>query len=210
MDRPIPRRRQAGGGRQSPKGAIVAPERHPLPNCKQTSLLTKTSWDSGRLTSAGRVAARDQLPGRDTRHTWEHGTRHTPPPPIKSSGGDRAVNKSQPSTGGDCAHQEPGHPSCSDLGRAQNAGPTKSAPLWSSREPEPERLRPGKCMQPGPTSNRSPQSNLEPEQCRLGKHTRCERGQTQCGQDTGNTPQHARDICLQCSSLPRARLNKQA
>ena len=207
MDRPIPHRRQAGGGRQSRKGATVAPERHPLPNCKQTSLLTKTSWDSGRLTSAGRVAARDQLPRRDTQHTWEHGTDTHPLLPIKSSGGDRAVNKSQPSTGGDCAHQEPGHPSCSDLGRAQNAGPTKSAPLWSSREPEPERLRPGKCMQRGTTSNCSLQSNLEPEQCRLGKQTRYEWGQTQCGQDTGSTPQHASDICLQCSSLPTAQVS---
>ena len=33
-------------------------------------------------------------------------------------------------------------------GRAQNAGQTESAALWSTREPEPERLRPGKCMQP--------------------------------------------------------------
>ena len=32
------------------------------------------------------------------------------------------------------------------------------------------------------------QSNLEPEQYRLGKHTRCEWGQTQCGRDTVNTP----------------------
>ena len=36
---------------QSQKGAITAPERHHLPNCKQASLLTKTSWDSGRSTS---------------------------------------------------------------------------------------------------------------------------------------------------------------
>ena len=26
--------------------------------------------------------------------------------------------------------------------------PTKSVPLWSTQEPEPERLRPGKCTQP--------------------------------------------------------------
>ena len=31
---------------------IAAQERHYLPNCKQASLLTKTSWDSGRSTSA--------------------------------------------------------------------------------------------------------------------------------------------------------------
>ena len=30
----------------------MAPERHPIPNCRQASLLTKTSWDSGLLTSA--------------------------------------------------------------------------------------------------------------------------------------------------------------
>ena len=65
VDQPIPHWRQAGEGSQSQKGAIAAPERHPIPNCKQTSLLTKTSWDSGRSTSAGRVAARDQLPRRE-------------------------------------------------------------------------------------------------------------------------------------------------
>ena len=36
-----------------------------------SQLLTKTSWDPGRLTSTRRVAARDQLPRRDTQHTWE-------------------------------------------------------------------------------------------------------------------------------------------
>ena len=39
-------------------------------------------------------------------------------------------------------------PELLDLGRAPNAGPTESAPLWSTREPEPERLRPGKSTQP--------------------------------------------------------------
>ena len=38
----------------------MAPERHPLPNCKQASLLNKTSWDSGLSTSTGSVTARDQ------------------------------------------------------------------------------------------------------------------------------------------------------
>ena len=45
MDWPIPSHTQAREGSQSWKGAIVAPERHHLPNCKQASLLTKTSWD---------------------------------------------------------------------------------------------------------------------------------------------------------------------
>ena len=35
-----------------------------------TQLLTESSWDPGRLTSAGRVAVRDQLPRGDARHTW--------------------------------------------------------------------------------------------------------------------------------------------
>ena len=54
----------------------------------------------------------------------------------------------QPSPGGDCARQAPDHLSCSDLGRAQSAGPTESAPLWSTQEPEPEQLKPGKWMEP--------------------------------------------------------------
>ena len=65
---PSPARDRQAEGSQSRKGAIVAPERHHLPNCKQTLLLTKTSWHSGQLTSAGRVAARGQRPRRDTRH----------------------------------------------------------------------------------------------------------------------------------------------
>ena len=46
------------------------------------------------------------------------------------------------------ARQTPHHLSCSDLGRAQNAGPTESAPLRTTRVPEPEQLRPGRCKQP--------------------------------------------------------------
>ena len=43
---------------------------------------------------------------------------------------------------GQCTCQAPGHLSCLDLGRAQNAHPTDSVPLWSTQEPE--QLRPGK------------------------------------------------------------------
>ena len=49
---------------------------------------------------------------------------------------------------GQRACQAPSHLSWSDLGRAQNTGPTKSVPLWGAQEPEPEGLSPGKCMQP--------------------------------------------------------------
>ena len=48
----------------------------------------------------------------------------------------------------DHSRQTPGHLSCLDLGRSQNAGPTKSAPLRTTWVPEPEWLRPGKCIQP--------------------------------------------------------------
>ena len=41
-----------------------------------------------------------------------------------------------------------GHLSSLGLGRAQNTSPTKSVPLWSTQEPEPEQLRPGKCTKP--------------------------------------------------------------
>ena len=108
--------------------------------------------------------------------------------PRKPSGWDRGGSKIQPPTQGDCARQAPGHLSCSDLGRAQNTGPTKPAPLWSTQEPEPERVDLGSALNPGLASDSSWQSNLEPEQCRLGKHTHHEQGQTQCGRDTGSTP----------------------
>ena len=98
------------------------------------------------------------------------------------------------------ARQTPGHLSCSDLERAQNAGPTESVPLRSTRVPEPKRLRPGKCIQPRAGLSFR-QSNLEPEQCRQGKHTHCERGQTQCGRDTASTP-HTRQCYLFTVFLP--------
>ena len=67
--------------------------------------------------------------------------------PRKPSGCDQGGDKTHHPTWGECARQVPGHLSCSDLGRAQNTDPTKSVLLWSTREPEPEWLRPGKCMQ---------------------------------------------------------------
>ena len=76
--------------------------------------------------------------------------------PRKPRGWDRGGDKMQPPNWGDCAHQAHGHLSCSDLGRAQNACPTKSAPLSSTREPEPDRLRPGKCTQPRPRLRQFP------------------------------------------------------
>ena len=68
--------------------------------------------------------------------------------PGKPSNQDRGGDRMHCPTQVESAHQASGRLSCSDLGRAQNAGPTKSVPVWSTREPEPERLRPGKCTQP--------------------------------------------------------------
>ena len=47
----------------------------------------------------------------------------------------------------DHARQTPDHLSCSDLGRAQNTGPTESVPLRTTRVPETEWLGPGRCRQ---------------------------------------------------------------
>ena len=139
------------------------PERHHLPNCKQASLLTKTSWDSGRSTS-----------------TWEGAP--VVHPENRMAGTGEVIGPS------DHAHQTPGHLSCSNLGRAQNAGPTEFAPLRTTRVPEPEPLRPGKCIQHMAGLRQFPAERLEPDQCRQGKHKHRERGQTQCGQDTASTP----------------------
>ena len=140
MDWPNPCRGQAGEGSQSWKGAIAAPERHHLTNCRQASLLTKTPWDSGRFKSTRRVAARDQLPRRDTWHTCKGAL--VVHPENRMAGMEEAISCS------DRARQAPGHLSCLDWGRAQNAGPFKCVPLWRTREPEPEWLTPGKCTQP--------------------------------------------------------------
>ena len=60
---PVEAGRQTWGS-QSRKGAPSTKLR------AGSQLLTKTSWYSGRLTSTGRVTARDQLPRRDTLDTW--------------------------------------------------------------------------------------------------------------------------------------------
>ena len=109
-------------GSQNRKGAISAPGRHYLQNCKQASLLTKTSWDSGWSTSA-----------------WEGALVVHPE--------NRAAGTGEVKSHNDRARQTPHHLSWSDLGSVQNAGPTESVPLRTTRVPELERLRPGRCMQ---------------------------------------------------------------
>ena len=53
-------------------GAISAPEIASSTKLWAGSqLLTKSSWDPGWLTSTKRITVRDQLPRRDTQHTWD-------------------------------------------------------------------------------------------------------------------------------------------
>ena len=101
----------------------MAPERHYQPHCEQASLQTKTSWDFGWSTSA-----------------WEGAL--VVHPENQAAGTGEVISRS------DSTCQTLHHLSCSDLGRAQNSGPTESVPLRTSWVPGPERLRPGRCMQP--------------------------------------------------------------
>ena len=98
----------------------------------------------------------------------------------------------------DRARQTPYHRSFSELGRAQNAGPMESAPLRTTRVPESQRLRPGRCMQPRAALDGSWWSNLEPELCGQGGCTRYEQWQAQCGRDIESTHQ----CYLFAASLP--------
>ena len=63
----------------------------------------------------------------------------------------------------------------------------------------------GSAYNPGPDSDSSRRTNLEPKQCTKGKHTRSERGQTQCGRDTANT----RQCYLFAASSPPHSMTKQ-
>ena len=110
-------------------------------------------------------------------------------PSSREGGGDKLQQPRPPNTSS---------PELLDLGRAQNAGPTESVPLRTTRVPEPEWLRPGRCMQPRAGLRRFRRSNLEPEQCGQGGHTHGERGQAQYGQDMVST----RQCYLFAASLP--------
>ena len=140
--------REAGGrqpglerGKLGPRDSIPYQTAKRLPVANQVFL--GPVW----LTSVGRVIARDQLSREDTRHTRCA--------PRKPSGWDQGGDEMH-CTWGKRAYQTPGHLSCSDLGRAQNTGPTESAPLRTTRVPEPERLSPGRRMQPRAARGRFP------------------------------------------------------
>ena len=88
-----------------------------------------------------------------------------------------------------CAHQAPGHLSCSHLGRAHNACPAKFLPLWNTWEPESKQLSPGKCTKFrasfGQYLCRATWSLSSVDQ---ESTYSCELGQTQCGPYTKVTP----------------------
>ena len=135
MDRPIACRRQAGQGSQSRKGAIAAPERHPIPTC-QARLL-------------GILDGRHQPGGSQPEISFPEETQGAPivhPENLVAGTGEGISLSLQLGATAHTKELVTGM-GCSDLGRAQNAGPIKSVPLWGTREPEPECLRPGKCMQ---------------------------------------------------------------
>ena len=128
--------------------------------------------------------------------------------PRKPSGWDQGGDK-MPCNCGECAHQTPGCLSCSDLGKAQNTGPTEFVPLWSTQEPEPEWGRTGKYTKC--------RAHLRRFACRA-TWSLSSADQESTHTVSGSKPSvaqtlqalhtHDSDICLQCSSLPAAQLNK--
>ena len=110
---------------------------------------------------------------------------------------------------GESTHQAPGHLSCSDLGRAQNTGPTVSMPLWSTQKQEPEWLRPGKCTQPRACFRQFPCRAIWSLSSVDRENTHSVSGvKPSVVQTLRALPTHASDICLQHSFLPTAQLNK--
>ena len=120
---------------------LLSVSHHRLRTTRFWSNKGPTSCDPGWLTSVRRVTARDQRPRRDT-CTW-----HDAPAvhPGKWVAGMGQVIRCTTQLG---KVRSPTTWSPEQLipGRAQNAYPTESMPLWGTREPEWCRSR--KCMQP--------------------------------------------------------------
>ena len=146
MDRPIPYERQRGRRvtARAGKGQSRPQRQHPPPNCKQAPSCSQVFLGSWTLDICQEGCSQRSAPQR--RH-MAHVGRCSHYAPRKPSGWDRGGDKTH-CTPEECAQQAPRNLSCSDLGRAQNAGPTKYVPFWSTQELEPEQLRPGKCIQP--------------------------------------------------------------
>ena len=74
--------------------------------------------------------------------------------------------------------------------------------LWSAQEPEPERLRPGKCTQPRAHLRQFTSRATWSLSSVDGESTRSVwAGETQCGPDTASAP-HTRQGCLSAGLLP--------
>ena len=84
-----------------------------------SQLLTMSSWDTGQLSFARRVAAWDQLPRGDTWHTWEGALLAHPGNWAVGTGG---LTKMHGPPGTVCSPST-WSPSCSNPGRAQNISP---------------------------------------------------------------------------------------
>ena len=198
---PCPCQRQRGrqvAARARRRGGISAPETtHSTKLWAGSQFLTKSSCDPGWLTSTRRVTVRDQLPRGDTWYTWD-GT-------LAAHQGNWAAGTREvircTTHLGECAHQAPGHLSCSDLGRAENADPTESVPLWSTQKHEPEQLKPGKYTQPRAHFRQFPcratwnLSSVDWESTHA-----VNRGKPSVAQTHRTLPTHTSDNCLQFSS----------
>ena len=125
--------------------------------------------------------------------------------PRKLSNKDWGGDKMQCPTWVECAHQAPGCLSCLDLGKAEKKGPTESVLLWSTQEAEPERGRSGKgtkcrtCLRQFACRATCSLSSVDQK----STHTMSKPSVIQMLQAL-----HTHDICLQCSSLPTAQLNR--
>ena len=131
--------------------------------------------------------------------------------PRKQSGWNQGSDKMHSPNLGEWTRQAPGHLSCLDLGRAQNAGPIDSVPLWSTQEHETEWPSPGKCTQ---LMARFRQFHFRATWSLSSvnwesTHAKS-RGKPNVAQTLQAVPTCTTDICLQCSSLPTAQLNKWA
>ena len=106
------------------------------------------------------------------------------------------------------ARQTPHHLSCSDLGRAQNAGPTESLRLLGLPKClNLSGLDLGSTGSPGPAADGTQRSNLEPVQPGQRGYTRHERGVRPSVAEALRA--HASVICLQQPSLPPISVTEQ-
>ena len=186
--------------RAGSQGANSAPEMASSTKLRVGSQLpTKSSWNPIWMTSARRVVARDQLP-EETHGTPEQHSRCAPRKPSSwDGGGDKT---SPPPQSGESAlakhlfagaawtwegHKLHAQPSLHVCGVPKNLNLSG--------------LDLGSVCNPGSALDSSQQSNLEAEQCRPGKHTHSEWGQSQCSPDTVNLPTQASDVCSVPASL---------